>query len=58
MGRGDKKSKKGKIFKGSYGVVRPKKTNTPVIIIPKKQLQRKKLLQRRKQLQRNKDIIS
>ena len=36
MGRGDKKSKKGKIFKGSYGVVRPKKTNTPVIIIPTK----------------------
>ena len=28
MGRGDKKSKKGKRFKGSYGVVRPKKTNT------------------------------
>lgn len=23
MGRGDKKSKKGKIFKGSYGKVRP-----------------------------------
>ena len=25
MGRGDKKTKKGKIFKGSFGVVRPKK---------------------------------
>ncbi|NMC62750.1 MAG: 30S ribosomal protein THX [SAR324 cluster bacterium] len=24
MGRGDKKTKKGKIFKGSYGNVRPK----------------------------------
>ena len=27
MGRGDKKSKKGKRFKGSYGVVRPRKKN-------------------------------
>ena len=25
MGRGDKKTKKGKIFKGSFGVARPKK---------------------------------
>lgn len=25
MGKGDKKTKKGKIVKGSYGVVRPKK---------------------------------
>jgi 30S ribosomal protein S31 len=25
MGRGDKKTKKGKIFKGSYGNSRPKK---------------------------------
>ena len=36
MGRGDKKSKKGKIFKGSYGVVRPRKTNTVVISTPTK----------------------
>jgi len=35
MGRGDRKSKKGKIFRGSYGVVRPKKLET-IIIIPKK----------------------
>tara|TARA_B100000401_G_scaffold371539_1_gene270567 strand:- start:58 stop:231 length:174 start_codon:yes stop_codon:yes gene_type:complete len=28
MGRGDKKTKKGKIFKGSFGVARPKKTST------------------------------
>jgi len=26
MGKGDKKTKKGKITNGSYGVVRPKKT--------------------------------
>jgi 30S ribosomal protein S31 len=25
MGKGDKKSKKGKIFKGSFGKLRPKK---------------------------------
>ena len=25
MGKGDKKTKRGKIVKGSYGVVRPKK---------------------------------
>ncbi len=27
MGRGDKKSKRGKIFAGSYGKTRPKKKN-------------------------------
>ena len=30
MGRGDKKSKKGKRFKGSYGVIRPRKSSTPI----------------------------
>jgi len=29
MGKGDKKSRKGKIFMGSYGVTRPKKKSTP-----------------------------
>ncbi len=28
MGRGDKKTKKGKIFKGSFGKIRPHKTST------------------------------
>jgi 30S ribosomal protein S31 len=28
MGKGDKKTKKGKIFTGSFGVVRPKKNNS------------------------------
>ena len=32
MGRGDKKTKRGKIFKGSFGVVRPKKTNSNIIV--------------------------
>ena len=36
MGRGDRKSRKGKIFKGSYGVVRPRKTAVEVIIPVKK----------------------
>ena len=29
MGKGDKKSTKGKIFKGSYGKTRPKKKSKP-----------------------------
>lgn len=29
MGRGDKKTKKGKIFKGSFGKSRPAKTAKP-----------------------------
>ena len=38
MGRGDKKTKRGKIFKGSFGVVRPKKTTSNIIEVkePKK----------------------
>jgi ribosomal small subunit protein bTHX len=38
MGRGDKKSRKGKIFKGSYGVVRPRKTAVEIIIPVKKKI--------------------
>ncbi len=30
MGRGDKKTKKGKIFKGSFGKSRPSKTSEAV----------------------------
>lgn len=30
MGRGDKKTKKGKIFKGSFGKLRPAKKAKPV----------------------------
>ena len=42
MGRGDKKSRKGKIFKGSYGVVRPRKTAAEIIIPVKKKIAAKK----------------
>ena len=36
MGRGDRKTRKGKIFRGSYGVVRPRKTAVEIIIPVKK----------------------
>ena len=36
MGRGDRKSRKGKIFRGSYGVSRPRKTDASMIIPTKK----------------------
>jgi len=36
MGKGDKKSKKGKIFMGSYGVSRPKKASKSKSASPKK----------------------
>lgn len=36
MGKGDKKSKKGKIFKGSYGVTRPHKVKKAVAAPAKK----------------------
>lgn len=32
MGRGDKKTKKGKISKGSYGNTRPRKTKTQDLV--------------------------
>lgn len=37
MGRGDKKTKKGKIFKGSFGKKRPSKTGTKKITKPAEQ---------------------
>ena len=36
MGKGDKKSRKGKIFMGSYGVSRPRKTKKSTSASPKK----------------------
>ena len=36
MGKGDKKSKKGKIFMGSYGVTRPRKASKSTSASPKK----------------------
>lgn len=32
MGKGDKKTRKGKIVRGSYGVLRPRKKNVPVLV--------------------------
>lgn len=40
MGRGDKKTKKGKIFKGSFGVSRPHKVKQDTT--PKKKVVAKK----------------
>lgn len=31
MGKGDKRSRRGKIFAGSHGKTRPKRKNTPVV---------------------------
>ena len=41
MGKGDRKSKKGKIFSGSFGVVRPRKSKI-VVLSTKKELASKK----------------
>lgn len=35
MGKGDKKSKRGKITNGSYGVRRPRKSSTTVAVLEK-----------------------
>ena len=35
MGKGDKKTKKGKIRLGTFGVRRPRKSNSPVTEAPK-----------------------
>ena len=40
MGKGDKKTKKGKRFSGSYGNVRPR-TNENKVYIPKKKKKKK-----------------
>jgi 30S ribosomal protein S31 len=37
MGRGDKKTEKGKRFKGSFGNARPSRTEKPEIAAPKKE---------------------
>lgn len=35
MGKGDKKTAKGKRVMGSYGKTRPKKKDTPIVIVAK-----------------------
>ena len=42
MGRGDRRSRKGKIFKGSYGISRPRKTNVVTITTSKEKTVAKK----------------
>ena len=41
MGRGDKKTRKGKIFKGSFGKLRPAK-KAKKVVVPKKKAVAKK----------------
>ena len=53
MGRGDKKSKKGKRFMGSYGVVRPRKNDKP-IVIPAKKTTKKKTTTKKKNVTKKK----
>ncbi|MEQ9466541.1 MAG: 30S ribosomal protein THX [Ekhidna sp.] len=42
MGKGDKKTRKGKISKGTYGVTRPRGTNKKLADRPAKRLPKKK----------------
>ena len=42
MGRGDKKTKKGKIFSGSFGKTRPAKPAKKVVVAKKKEAPKKK----------------
>ncbi len=41
MGKGDKKSRRGKITMGSYGVKRPRKKNKPAVVATKKVVAKK-----------------
>jgi len=50
MGRGDKKTKKGKRFKGSYGVVRTRKKDVEITIPTKKEKAIKKELKVKKKV--------
>ena len=50
MGKGDKKTRKGKIFKGSYGVSRPRKSETIVNIPTKKEEAPKKIVKSKKKV--------
>jgi len=50
MGKGDRKSRKGKIFKGSYGVSRPRKTETKVTLPAKKEAEPKKKVKTKKKV--------
>ena len=49
MGKGDKKSRKGKIFRGSFGVVRPRKSNISLITDKKEEGKKKSLVKKKKE---------
>ncbi|WP_297706737.1 30S ribosomal protein THX [uncultured Eudoraea sp.] len=42
MGKGDIKTKRGKISNKSYGVLRPKKSKAKVVVVKKKKTKSKK----------------
>ena len=48
MGKGDKKSRKGKIFMGTYGVTRPRKTAEVIVMPKKKKTETKKAVAKKK----------
>ena len=54
MGRGDKKTKKGKRFKGSYGITRSKKNDTPKIIKKEEKKIEKKVKEEKKTVKNKK----
>ena len=54
MGKGDKKSKKGKLFMGSYGNVRPRKNNTKTISSNNTKPTKKKSVKKKKTSAKNK----
>ena len=46
MGRGDKKSKRGKIFMGTYGNARPKKSSNTIISVKEKAKAKKETIKK------------
>ena len=48
MGKGDKKSWKGKIFMWTYGVTRPRKTAEVIVMPKKKKTETKKAVAKKK----------
>jgi ribosomal small subunit protein bTHX len=42
MGKGDMKTRRGKIFRGTHGKLRPRKTNKPVQAVEKAKKPKKK----------------
>ncbi|MFH1321761.1 MAG: 30S ribosomal protein THX [Bacteroidota bacterium] len=57
MGKGDKKTKRGKIFMGSYGVTRKRKKRKPHIIIKKKDAVAAKISMTEKEVKIKKVVV-